>query len=266
MRTQPKVSQIIRYPLKSCRGESLAQAEVGSLGIAGDRRLVLAETDGRFITARADPLLLGLALEVMPQGWRVTHPNHPNTAQHWITAESSQDSEVSIWGRRISAARLSEAESWFSQLLQRPVQLLYNCNSASDLAEKRYPWGPIFSDGYPLLVTNSASLDAVNSASGGIFEMSRFRPNLVIESDTPWAEDGWDLIRIGDLTLRREKPCERCVLITRDPATGEKDPQQEPLRTLNRLGRKQDSAILFGQNYSVISPGTIHQGDTVELV
>jgi len=265
MQASATLSQISRYPLKSCRAQNLSNARVTQLGIEGDRRLVLAELDGRFITARTEPLLLGLELDLRPNGWQVRHAEHPHTETCLVDACSSELGKVSIWNRQLSAPRLIASEAWFSQLLKRPVQLLHNGEAAADLADKRYPWGPIFSDGYPLLVTNSASLDALNSASGAAFEVARFRPNLVIESDTPWAEDSWDLIRIGEVLLRREKPCERCVLITRDPITGEKDPQQEPLRTLNQLGRNQDGAILFGQNYSVIKPGTLRQGDAVEF-
>ena len=256
-----QISQIIRYPLKSCKGEKLEQVGLDALGIEGDRRLILCEPDGRFITARSEPTLLQLEVQPEQNGWRATHPSLGSTI---ISQESSLDDEVEVWGRRINAPRLTDSELWFSQLLGRKVELLWN-NDAVDLAMKRYPWGPIFSDGYPLLICNTASLDALNQATGGMFEMSRFRSNLVIDTALPWAEDEWELLEIGEVLIRRCKPCERCVLITRDPQTGEKDPSQEPLRTLAKIHRGPNREVLFGQNFSVERPGRIAVGDQVQL-
>lgn len=255
--------EIVRYPLKSCQGESLEVANLEALGIAGDRQLILAEMDGRFISARRDPQLLLTSVVSSGDSWIAMHPK---AGSLHILPYTSALSDVQVWGRTISAPRLTTAEDWFSSLLGRPVQLLLNNNMAEDKAAKRYPWGPIFSDGYPLLVCNSASLEAVNAASGGDFQMARFRPNLVIETDRAWTEGDWCRIQIGEAILRREKPCERCVLVTRDPSTGEKDRQQEPLKTLTRLGRQADGAVLFGENFSVEVPGQIRLHDQVHLL
>lgn len=264
MQTVPlmRVSQIQRYPLKSCAGQSLLEARLDALGIEGDRRLILSEPNGRFITARTEPKLLQISFTQQPNGWCATHPEHGSCS---IELSNAHSAEVEVWGRTIRATRLKAAESWFSELLGRAVFVLLN-QDAADLGEKRYPWGPIFSDGYPLLICNSASLDAVNHASGGQFEMSRFRANLVIDTDQPWIEDGWELLEIGGARLRRHKPCERCVLITRDPVTGQKDPTQEPLRTLAQLHTGPNGEVLFGQNFSVERAGVIAVGDSVRLL
>ena len=256
-----QISQLVRYPLKSSKGENLERAELDALGIKGDRRLILCEPDGRFVTARSEPELLQLEVQPELDGWRASHPSLGST---YINQESSLNGEVEVWGRRITAPRLAGSEHWFSQLLGRKVKVLWN-REAADLADKRYPWGPIFSDGYPLLVCNTASLAAINQATGGMFEMSRFRPNLVIDTALPWAEDEWELLQIGEVLLRRRKPCERCMLITRDPQTGDKDPNQEPLRTLAKLHRGPNREVLFGQNFSVERAGQISVGDEVQL-
>lgn len=257
-----QLSQIVRYPLKSCKGEFLQQTQLEALGIVNDRRLILCESDGRFITARTEPKLLHLVVSPESAGWRASHPELGSIL---ISKESSFDAGVEVWGRKISAPRLTNSELWFSQLLGRKVKLLWN-SEAIDLGAKRYPWGAIFSDGYPLLVCNTASLDAVNQATGGIFDMRRFRPNLVIDTPQPWVEDEWELLEIGETLIRRCKPCERCVLITRDPDTGEKHPSQEPLRTLAQLHRGPEGEVLFGQNFSVERAGAIRVGDQVRLL
>lgn len=257
-----QLSHIIRYPLKSCMGEPLNEAQLDQLGIDHDRRLILSEADGRFITARTEPTLLQLRVRPEGEGWRA---EHPALGSFCFATDVAQSDVVEVWGRRISATHLSHADAWFSSLLGRPVKLLWNWNS-QDQAEKRYDWGPIFSDGYPLLVCTTASLAAVNHASGGLFEMSRFRPNLVIDNNTPWEEDSWQLLKIGDALLRRQKPCERCVLITRDPVTGSKNTEQEPLRTLAKIHSGSGGEILFGQNFSVERAGRLKLGDRAELL
>ena len=80
-----------------------------------------------------------------------------------------------------------------------------------------------FADGFPLLITTLASLDALNSliAQGttpqeGPLPMNRFRPNVVVAGTTAWAEDGWPRIAIGEVSFRVAKPCGRCVVTTTD--------------------------------------------------
>lgn len=259
-----QLEKIQRFPLKSCKAENLESAFVDLQGIEGDRRLILAEIDGRFITARTEPSLLQIQLQITDKGWIAKHPNLP--ALHFNQEEELSFASVDVWGRRILAPRVTRAEPWFSELLGREVRLLINTDRASDQAEKRYPWGPIFSDGYPLLICNTASLDALNAAANGLFEMARFRANLVVNAAQPWEEDEWQILRIGDTLLRRRKPCERCVLVTRDPKTGDKDPSQEPLRTLAKIHRGINGEVLFGENFSVEQSGRLRVGDKVELL
>ena len=53
------VKEIWRYPVKSMAGEHLLHAEVGELGIAGDRT-ILVHVGGRLVTSRTHHRLLGL--------------------------------------------------------------------------------------------------------------------------------------------------------------------------------------------------------------
>ena len=258
-----KLIDIIRYPLKSGAAQHLRTTQVGSIGIEGDRRFMLAEPSGRFITARKDPQLLHIDLQV--EDGTVSLIRDGELLGTFAT--SSHDRlNVEVWSRTISVMQITEASTLVSELVGREARLVFNDAGAKDIAEKRYPWGPILSDGYPLLLTNTASLAALDAASGGVFEMARFRPNLVIDSDTPWQEDGWTQFRIGSTLFERKKPCERCVLTTRDPLTGEKSINQEPLKTLAKIHRGEDGAINFGQNIAVLEPGIISVGDTVKLI
>ena len=77
--------------------------------------------------------------------------------------------------------------------------------------------------------------------------MNRFRPNIVVETDTPFLEDRWRYISIGMIEFNVVKSCSRCVITTTDQQTGERNPQQEPLRTLSKF-RNSRGKILFGEN------------------
>jgi uncharacterized protein YcbX len=125
-------------------------------------------------------------------------------------------------------------------------------------------------DGYPLLLTSEASLEALNSliaqgdrAVEGPLPMNRFRPNVVVAGTAAWAEDDWSRIAIGEVTFRVAKMCGRCVVTTIDQGTAERG--KEPLRTLARH-RRIGGRLVFGQNLVPSSPGTVRVGDPVRIL
>jgi uncharacterized protein YcbX len=90
--------------------------------------------------------------------------------------------------------------------------------------------------------------------------MRRFRPNLVVTGGEPYAEDGLAKLRIGELSFRGVKRCERCVVTTIDPETGEQG--KEPLQTLSQY-RLEDGAVWLGMNLIHDVTGTLRVGDEV---
>ena len=258
-----KLVDIIRYPIKSGQAVHLEQANMETKGIVGDRRFMLTEEDGRFITARKDPILLNMNVESDGQTVSIFYRNKMIAKGDYSSKERLS---VRVWSRVTSVQLIRLNNTALDSLLERKVSLVFNDSRATEQAEKRYQWGPILSDGYPILLTNTASLDALNHASGGLFEMARFRPNLVIDSSIPWIEDSWSRFQIGEAIFERRKPCERCVLVTRDPITGLKDSNQEPLRTLKAIHSGPNGEINFGQNISLIQCGKISLGDVVTLL
>jgi hypothetical protein len=122
-----------------------------------------------------------------------------------------------------------------------------------------------FTDGFPVLLVNTASLAALNSLLRSPVPMNRFRPGIVVDGPAAWAEDEWRRIRIGDVVFRVASPCARCAVVTIDQMTGERPHKTEPLRTLGRIRRTQDGAM-FGQNLIPENAGTITQGDRVEVL
>ena len=118
---------------------------------------------------------------------------------------------------------------------------------------------------FPLLLIGEASLQDLVQKVGRPLEMLRFRPNLVIEGSTAFAEDGWKRIRIGDVEFRVVKPCSRCILTTIDPQTGARSEDREPLATLQKYRAQADGAM-FGQNLVNDANGMLEVGMPVTVL
>jgi uncharacterized protein YcbX len=180
-----------------------------------------------------------------------------------------------VWRDVVTSSLVGEAaDAWFSEALDRKLRLVYLDDPTRRRIDPRYgrPDDRVsFADGYPLLLTNTASLNVLNDwiLEGGSDEaplpMTRFRPNVVVAGAPPWAEDGWvgRRVRIGAVTFRMPKLCARCVVPTTDQETAERG--REPLRTLARY-RNVDNRLLFGMNLIPDGTGEIRIGDEVTIV
>ena len=121
-----------------------------------------------------------------------------------------------------------------------------------------------FADGFPLLLINAASLADLNSRLAQPVTPLHFRPNIVMQGVSAWAEDGWRRFRIGATRYRVAKPCARCIITTLDPESGSRSADGEPLTTLRRFRSGDRGRILFGQNVIPDGPGEITLDDEVQ--
>lgn len=95
-----------------------------------------------------------------------------------------------------------------------------------------------FSDGFAFLLASHKSLAALNSRISKPVSMENFRPNIVADSFTAYAEDNWDSIVFESspfISMKIVKPCARCKVPTIDPLTGIFDPNNEPTRTIKKF-------------------------------
>jgi uncharacterized protein YcbX len=120
-----------------------------------------------------------------------------------------------------------------------------------------------FADAFPLLLLTTASIDELNRRLDKPVTVRRFRPNLLVSSAQPHAEDTWLRIRIGSVEMRLAKPCARCAITTVDPDTGIAG--KEPLRTLATY-RSRAGKVFFGQNAIHAGAGTLRVGARVEVL
>lgn len=271
------VSSIHIYPIKSSAGISVKEAKVEKQGLAFDRQFILSEPSGNFITARTDPKLCLVKTRLLINGIELTAPFMPKLILNYDDFAKSYQ-KVIIWGDIVSGQHCSKnADSWFSQYLQRPCHLLFFGHDSK--REKYDNDGNLrkvaFADGYPLLLISKGSLNYLNeqleqkySASNHqeAVAMAQFRPNIVVDDCLPFAEDGWQNIRIGHVEFSVSKPCERCVFTTINPKDGVKNPLKEPLQTLKSFRKTDSGEVIFGQNLVPLTTGKIYQGDKLTIM
>ncbi|WP_417263724.1 MOSC domain-containing protein [Celeribacter sp.] len=263
-----KLARITTYPVKSLTGTDHAAVKVQFMGIAGDRRWAVVYPNGKVATRRELPHMAHLnavdtetGVSISFEGSRLDVP-YPSGAAVSVRVFSTQVDDVEDAG--------NYASHFLSSALEREVRLVYFPDHARRSVDRIYaPDGhyTALSDGFPLLLTTQASLAELNAELASPVEMRRFRPNVVIAGDIePWSEDTWRVLRIGSTVLRIVKPCDRCVMITQDPQSGEQTHPHEPLATLRRIHRSVSGKIIFGQNMVVEEEGNMVLGDEVEIL
>ncbi len=253
------------YPIKSTSGIALSSSWVDTIGLPFDRRFVVTDQQGRFITARKDPKLCLIQCNLTDSGLILTAPDM-SMLQIDYDKCLDQYQDVSIWNDALlGQCCLPHIDQWFSQYLAKPSKLLYFGDKSTRKVEKTD--NPVaFADGYPLLLISQASLDDLNKRLKSPVPMSQFRPNLVVQNCAPFEEDSWQHIRIGEVEFEVTKPCSRCILTTVDPNTGQKHPQQEPLATLKSYRQVEGGDVMFGQNLIPLNKGQIKSGDAVTII
>ena len=262
----PVVSGLFIYPVKSGAPISLPTAWAEPRGLAFDRRFMICDPEGCFITAREEPRLLRLAGTLVHDGMIFSAPGCLPFYLHYDQIEDNRR-DVKVWDDILAARRAPQTlDHWLSEYLGRTVHMVYNDPESHRIAGRAAERPILFADGYPLLLTSEASLQAVRDAGPTETEMARFRPNLVVSGSAAWDEDHWRHIRIGEVELELVKPCERCVPITRDPVSGEKAPRGEPLRTLAQIHRDERGRVCFGHNLMVRKAGLLEVGSRVEII
>ncbi len=262
------LSELRYYPVKSLRGLTLSEAKLDRFGIQGDRRWMVVDEAGRFLTQRELPAMTQVAV-ALESGALTLRASALGVAPLRLapSQEAAASLAVQVWNDRCEAWPVgTDADAWLSRALGVRCRLVYLPDQAERVVDQSYAQPQdrtAFSDGFPLLLISRASLDALNKRLDDHLPMSRFRPNLVVEGCAPFAEDGWRRIRIGDVTLRVVKPCSRCVITTLDPESGAKG--VEPLRTLARF-RRLGNKVYFGQNLLHDTPGELRLGMEVEVL
>ena len=265
--SQGTVASIHVYPVKSLGGVSRKSARVEHRGLRHDRRWMVVDPQGVFITQREIPRMSLIATELESNLLRLRAPGLPPLELE-LPAAGGKEIPVVIFGETYPAiTEEARVDEWLSRHLGRAARLVYMPDST------RRPVGPGFARGEgivsfaaecPLLLISQGSLDDLNSRLESPVGMNRFRPNLMVSGTNAFEEDAWLRIRIGAVEFYGLKNCGRCVMTTVNPERGEFD-GKDPLLTLSGY-RKVGSKINFGRDLAPVAPGEIHVGDAVEVL
>ncbi|WP_400996534.1 MOSC domain-containing protein [Agromyces sp. GXQ0307] len=245
-----RVTRLRIYPVKSFAGLDVGSAIVRPWGLVGDRRWAVVDPDGTPVTAREVNALLGLTAEPLADGGLLLAAPGDGEPLRVDPPIGAAPIPVGHSRQREALPAGDEADSWLSERLRMPLRLVWQPEPRERPVNPTHGGRPgdalTLADAGPLLLTSAASLaqlDAWTPEDVPPLDMVRFRPNVVIDGDVPFAEDAWTHLRIGGVRFRFGEVCDRCVMTQVDPVTLARG--KEPIRTLARH-RKWDGATWFG--------------------
>jgi uncharacterized protein YcbX len=271
-----RIARLFVYPVKSCAGVELREALLTETGLDLDRAWMVVDAEGEFVTQRELPRMALIRPQLKVNEVVLRAPGM--LALHLAVDTVEEPVRVRVWDDEVPAFDMGAvAAQWFTDFLGRPLRLVRFDPEFRRLSNTRWTGGAEalnqFSDGYPVLVASTASLDLLNAklqAKGHTpVGIERFRPNIVLEGVEAHDEDRLDLMRIatddGEVQLRPVKPCPRCPIPDIDPATAESDPVVSDTLQGYRRNEVVDGAVTFGMNAIVVEgvDRTLRVGQTV---
>ena len=263
----PSLSGLYIYPIKSLGGISLDTSEVQERGLKFDRRFLLVDENGIFITQRTVPQLVLLQLSFSEKGFKILNTLDNTFAFIPFESKSTEMVKVRIWNDICNVVTINkETDLWFSNFLNKKCSLVFMPESERRVVEKQYLTREhivSFADAYPFLIIGQPSLDDLNIKLQYQLPINRFRPNLVFTGCQPYDEDNWKEFIIGNVHFEAVKPCARCIITTTDQETSGR--AEEPLKTLSKY-RSLGNKVYFGMNAICKNTGVISISDRIKLL
>jgi uncharacterized protein YcbX len=266
---QAQVAALYYYPVKSCRGIAVSQAEVIETGFRYDREFMLVERNtGLFLSQRELPRMALIQPEMRDSRLHLEAPGMP-VFEIPVVEEGTRVLST-VWSNRCeSVDQGDEVAAWFSEFLKLDVRLV---RMALDFKRRVKPIYAVsgqeevsFVDSMPFLILSLESLQDLNRRLEKPVLTDRFRPNIVLSgSNLPYGEDRLKQAQIGEITMRATKPCARCEITTIDQQNVQTG--KEPLRTLATYRRSESGSVVFGQYFIHENNGTIKTGDRLKVL
>jgi uncharacterized protein YcbX len=261
-----RIAQLFVHPIKSCGGIAVSEAALIDTGFEYDREwMVVGRDDGEFVSQRELPRLALIRPTLRASDLVLRAPGMLALHLRLDAVEASR--RVRVWDDELDAFDMGDlAAQWFSDFLGRPLRLARFDPDTKRLASAQWTGAlearTAFADGFPLLVTSTASLDELNRrlvASGhDAVTMQRFRPNIVLDGvDDAHGEDFIDTLTLesadGPVVIKLVKPCGRCSIPDVDPASAEQGHAVADTMSAYRAEPRIGGALAFGQNAVVVS-------------
>jgi uncharacterized protein len=226
-----RIAGLWRYPVKSMAAEELDGVEVSWHGLVGDRRWAFIRAGKErsgfpWLTMRERP-------ELAHYRPRFAEPDRPDASPTLVRTPAGDE--------------LNVADPALAAEFGPGVRVIKQNRGVFDTM--------------PLSLLSTQSLAGLGRMVGTDPVVGRFRPNLLVDAPGHhFPEDAWvgRVLRIGGLRMRADRHDERCVMVTIDPVTLDREPAI--LRAIAR-----ERANRFGVYGSTVAPGRVAVGDPVEL-
>ena len=257
------------YPLKGAAGFSPRSWPVDERGLRHDRRFMIVDADGVFISQRTNPRMALIGAAISEAGLRMT--SAVGTLDVALPSSSAPTLRATVWDDCFDV-RVSDptASRMLSEVLGAPAQLVWmpdDCERLTSVKRGEPRRHLSLADAAPLLLTTTAALEELNTrlmrGGSSAIPMDRFRPNVVIRGASAGADDDWRALRLGSAAFRISNACKRCKVVTIDQSTGE-SAGNEPLATLATY-RAEGPSVTFGQHMMAEFSGFISIGDLVAI-
>lgn len=266
------------YPIKSLGGYSVESAQIKSRGLEHDRRWMLIDHNGRFLSQREYGEFACLHVSPIADRMRVVDIRSGEELRSQWTLDHGETVRVRIWDDTLDAILApNEICDWFSHRTIAGTRLVYMPDSSVRPTDPKFAQSQTsLSDGYPFMLISQSSLDDLNEriysgntddSNYSVIPMERFRPNFVIEGGEPYQEDDWKEISIGKTRFDLVKRCARCVIPTTDQRTGKrtKEPSQTLATYRKRVTLEGAVKVEFGMNAICLNGNEVHVGDLVTV-
>ncbi|MBP0018675.1 MAG: MOSC N-terminal beta barrel domain-containing protein [Cyanobacteria bacterium SBLK] len=201
----PTLSHILIFPIKSLDGVSVQQARILQGGaLEYDREFAIVDARGKFVNGKRTAKIHQLRSQFDLSQRTMT-----------ISVQGNDPQTFSLDRDRKALAQ------WLSQFLGFTVELQQN--RVTGFPDDRRSPGPT--------IISTATLETLSSWFSEIdveSMRSRFRTNLEFSDTPPFWEDilyeyqsQGQSFAIGRVAVQGINPCQRCIVPTRDPITGE---------------------------------------------
>ena len=272
-----EISGLTIYPVKSMQGIALESAELTPHGLQNDRRFMVVRANGRFVTQRDLSRLALVQTSLDEDGIVLSMDGHGSVTVPFKKADGERI-HTKVWGDECETVDQGAGISrWLTSALESSGTLKLVRMAPGFVRPQSQPenLGTVtsthFADAAPFLVANESSLEVLNreleTRGHNTVPMNRFRPNIVVRGLAPFSEHQIAELSSENYRLGLCHPCERCVVTTIDQATGIKNPDRQPFRTLGEInpmpGTERSPA--FAQN-AILEEGEGHTmalGDSV---
>lgn len=262
------VSNLFIYPVKSTQAVPLMTTQIEQMGLQNDRIFAVVDEHDNIVTGRENPNLLSITCTLKDKRLRLTLDKG---SEFILDLEHLNLKEISavVFNNEVNGLVLENGvNDWISNSIGQPARIIQlNLDKLRTVKEKHNGRvGDVFAfdDAAPVNLMSEESLGQLNNVLTNPVSAMNFRPNIVIKGAKAFAEDNWRCLKIGDCEFEKAKDTARCSFLNINPKTYERDGNQEPLRTLTKIRRK-DKKVIFGIYLIPRKLGQISVGDEVNV-